>query len=238
MRSLSTLSVVLILVSACAGNRVPSEQIVIDGSSTSFPLSEAVAHKFMKERPNVPVTIAFSGTASGFMKFCLGQVDIAGASRPISDDEQKACDTNNVMFVELPVARDAITIVVNPRNTWASSITVAELRKLWEPGAEGQITRWNQLRKDWPDRPIPLFGPGAESGTFDYFTAAINGGSGASRKDYTASADDQVIVKGVESDEGALGYVGFGYYERSKGLLTALGVDDLDDSVGQGPVLP
>ncbi len=192
----------------------------------------------MKDHPASPVTIAFSGTGAGFVKFCRGQLDIADASRPITADEVKTCDANNVMFVELPVAHDAITVIVNAKNAWASSISVAELRALWEPKAEGRITKWSQIRKDWPDRDIRLFGPGLESGTFDYFTGAVNGGAGASRKDYTASADDTVIVKGVASDEGALGYVGYGYYDRAKASLKALAIDDLDDSVGQGAVPP
>src|SRR5262245_8778154 len=184
------------------------------------------------------VNVTFSGTTVGMVKFCRGLLDLAAASRPISLEEQKACEIAGVSFVELPVAHDAITIVVNAKNTWASAITVPELRTLWEPGAEKRITKWSQIRKDWPDREIKLFAPGTESGTFDYFTEIINGAIDASRSDYTSSGDDRVIVDGVASDEPSLGYVGYGYYERNKQRLKALAVDDLDDSVGRGPIEP
>jgi phosphate transport system substrate-binding protein len=143
------------------------------------------------------VSLAYSGTVTGFGKFCRGQLDIVNASRPISREEQKLCEEQGVSFVELPVAHDALTVIVNAKNTWASSITVEELRTLWEPSAEKRITRWSQIRKDWPDLEIALFAPGTESGTFEFFNQAINGGAQNSRKDYTASGDDRVIVKGV-----------------------------------------
>ncbi len=182
------------LLAACH-DRAPADPVVLDGSSTAFPLAEAVAHEFMKANKATPVNVAFSGTGTGFVKFCRGQLDIANASRPITVEEQQACESANVSFVELPVAHDAITIVVNAGNTWASSITVPELRTLWDVAAEAKITTWKQIRADWPDRKITLFGPGAESGTFDYFTDSINGRAGVSRKDYTTSADDEVIVE-------------------------------------------
>ena len=181
MRSLC-LVLAMTLLSACH-NRAPSDPIVLDGSSTAFPLAEAVAHEFMKANKGTAVTVTFSGTGTGFVKFCRGQLDIANASRPITVDEQKACEAANVSFVELPVAHDAITIIVNSANTWASTITVPELRTLWDAAAEKKIT-------------------------FDYFTDAINGRAGVSRKDYTSSGDDEVIVKGVADDALALGYVG------------------------------
>jgi phosphate transport system substrate-binding protein len=143
-----------------------------------------------------------------------------------------------VEFIELPVARDAITVIVNAKNTWAESMTVAELRALWAPEADTKVTKWSQVRKGWPEQNIALFGPGAESGTFDYFTAAINGGARASRRDYTASGDDSTIINGVAADQFALGYVGYGYYERAKNRLKSVAIDDLDDSIGQGPILP
>jgi phosphate transport system substrate-binding protein len=220
------------------GGTTSSEPVLIDGSSTVFPLSEAIAHDYQRRHSAAQVTVTYSGTDTGFRKFCQGGLDIVDASRPITADEQKSCLANKVDFVELPVARDAITVIVNALNSWAASMTVAELRTLWAPEAQGRILRWNQVRSDWPDRPIALFGPGPESGTFDYFTAAINGGARASRKDYVASGDDSVIVRGVAGDEYALGYVGYGYFDRAKDELKSVAIDDLDDSIGQGPIAP
>ena len=202
-------------VAAGCGGAAPSEPVLVDGSSTVFPLSEAIALDYLRRHSSAQVTVTFSGTDSGFDKFCRGGLDIVDASRPITAPEQDLCAANRVDFVELPVARDAITVIVNARNTWAASMTVAELRALWSPEAQGKITRWSQVRKGWPDHQIALFGPGPESGTFDYFTAAINGGARASRKDYVASGDDSIIVRGVATDEYALGYVGYGYFDRA-----------------------
>jgi len=216
----------------------PSDPVTLDGSSTVYPLADAVAREFTKANRRMPVTVTFSGTTVGMVKFCHGLLDIATASRPITVDEQKACETAGVSFVELPVGHDAITVIVNAKNTWASSITVPELRTLWEPQAEKRVTKWSDIRKDWPARDIKLFGPGKESGTFDYFTEVINGGVDASRSDYTPSGDDHVIVDGVAGDELALGYVGYGYFERNRQRLKAVAVDDLDDHVGQGPIEP
>jgi phosphate transport system substrate-binding protein len=226
-----------LLIAACH-DRAPSDPINVDGSSTAFPLAEAVAHEFIKANRGTTVNVAFSGTGTGLVKFCRGQLDIANASRPITVDEQKACESANVTFVELPVAYDAITIVVSAKNMWASTITVPELRTLWDAAADKKVTTWKQVRAEWPDREIKLFGPGTESGTFDYFTDAINGRAGVSRTDYTSSADDEVIVKGVAADEFALGYVGHGYFERHRQQLKALAVDDLDERVGRGPIEP
>jgi phosphate transport system substrate-binding protein len=225
------------LIAACHA-RAPIDPVVLDGSSTAFPLAEAVAHEFMKANKGTSINVAFSGTGTGFVKFCRGQLDIANASRPITVEEQKACESANVSFVELPVAHDAVTVIVNGKNTWASAITVPELKTLWDAAAENKVTTWKQVRAEWPDREIRLFGPGAESGTFDYFTDVINGRAGISRKDYTSSADDEVIVKGVADDELALGYVGHGYVERHRQQVKALAVDDLDDRVGRGPIEP
>ena len=222
-------------VAAGCGGAAPSEPVLVDGSSTVFPLSEAIALDYLRRHSSAQITVTFSGTDSGFDKFCRGGLDIVDASRPITAPEQDLCAANRVDFVELPVARDAITVIVNARNTWAASMTVAELRTLWSPEAQGKITRWSQVRKGWPDRQIALFGPGPESGTFDYFTAAINGGARASRKDYVASGDDSIIVRGVATDEYALGYVGYGYFDRARSELKSVAIDDLDDSVGQGP---
>src|SRR5262245_47657064 len=184
--------------------------IVIDGSSTLAPLTEAVVVEFQKTHRNVPIKLASVGTAEGFTHFCRGELDMLDASRPVSPAEQAACTAGNVTFIELPVAHDALTVMVNAGNTWASSITVSELRKLWEPAAEARVTRWNQVRSDWPDRPIKLFGPGPESGTFDYFTEVVTGTVDSSRRDYTASGDDKVNVAAVAADVEALGCAGSG----------------------------
>jgi phosphate transport system substrate-binding protein len=222
----------------CAAPPPPTDPIVIDGSSTLAPLTEAIVADFQKTHRHVPLKLASVGTAEGFAHFCRGELDILDASRPVSVSEQAACASANVTFIELPVAQDAVTVIVNARNTWASSMSVSELRRLWEPAAETKITRWNQIRSDWPDRPIKLFGPGAESGTFDFFTEAVTGTVDSSRKDYTASGNDLVIVDGVGGDVEALGYVGYGYFDRNRESLKALALDDEDDSVGRGPIEP
>jgi phosphate transport system substrate-binding protein len=237
MRALAPLLFIIAITVACH-DRAPGPPVTIDGSSTAFPLSDAVAHEFMKANRGTTITVTFSGTGTGFVRFCRGQLDIANASRPITVEEQKACESANITFVELPVAHDALTIIVNAKNSWASTITVPELRTLWDAPAEKRITRWNQVRADWPDREITLFGPGTESGTFDYFTDAINGRAGSSRTDYTSSGDDEVIVRGVASNELSLGYVGHSYFEKHRDQLKALAVDDLNDRIGRGPIEP
>jgi phosphate transport system substrate-binding protein len=212
--------------------------IRVDGSSTVFPITEAVAEEFQKANPGARVTVGISGTGGGFQKFCRDEIDISNASRPISTSEKDACEKAGVAFIELPVAYDGLAIVVHPKNTWATSVTVAELRKLWEPAAQGTIMRWNQIRPGWPDQEIHLFGPGVDSGTFDYFTEAIMGKVDQSRGDYTSSEDDNVIVQGVSRDEYALGYFGFAYFEENQDKLKLVGVDDGDDANGKGPILP
>jgi phosphate transport system substrate-binding protein len=184
------------------------------------------------------VTVGISGTGGGFQKFCRDEIDISDASRPISPGEAEACGKAGIEYIELPVAYDGLAIVVHPKNTWAPSITVTELKKLWEPAAQGKITKWNQVREGWPDHEIHLFGAGVDSGTFDYFTEAINGKVDDSRGDYTSSEDDNVIVQGVSGDEYALGYFGLAYFEENKGKLKLVAVDDGDDSNGKGPILP
>jgi phosphate transport system substrate-binding protein len=236
MRTSWIAAFVLTLSSGCS-KPAPTTPITVDGSSTVYPLTQEAAEFFEKSEAAV-VSLAYSGTVTGFGKFCRGQLDIVNASRPISREEQKLCEEQGVSFVELPVAHDALTVIVNAKNTWASSITVEELRTLWEPSAEKRITRWSQIRKDWPDLEIALFAPGTESGTFEFFNQAINGGAQNSRKDYTASGDDRVIVKGVGANEAALGYVGHGAYERDKNELKALALDDLNDRVGPGAIEP
>lgn len=212
--------------------------VVVDGSSTVFPITEAVAEEFQRANPNVRVTVGTSGTGGGFQKFCAGETAIVNASRPIEADEKELCQNSGINFVELPVAFDAITVVVNPENTWARELTTAELRKMWEPAAQGRITNWNQIRPDFPDAPLALFGPGTDSGTFDYFTEVINGEEGASRGDFTASEDDNVLVQGVAGNRNALGYFGLAYYEANRDRLERVAIDDGDDANGAGFVLP
>ena len=199
-------------------------QIVkMDGSSTVYPISEAVAEDFQKAKKNaVKVTVGISGTGGGFKKFCRGEIHIANASRPILKKEMEDCKAAGIQYIEVPVAYDAITVVVNPKNTFLKSITVGELKRIWEPSAQGKVTKWNQVNAAWPDAPIKLFGPGADSGTFDYFTEAVVGKSKSSRGDYTASEDDNVLVQGVSRDANALGYFGFAYYVENKDKLRAV----------------
>lgn len=214
---------------------VAADKIVkIDGSSTVFPITEAVAEDFQKAtRGAVRVTVGISGTGGGFKKFCRGEIDIADASRPILEKEMADCKAAGVQYVEMPVAFDALTVVINPKNTWANVVTVAELKKMWEPAAQGKVTRWNQVNSAWPDEPIKLYGAGADSGTFDYFTEAIVGKAKSSRGDFTASEDDNVLVQGVASDKNGLGFFGFAYYIENQKKLKAAAVDG-----GKGPVLP
>jgi len=210
-------------------------EIKIDGSSTVYPIAEAMAEEFGSQNAGVNVTVGISGTGGGFSKFCAGETDISNASRPIKQAEIDKCKAAGIKYVELPVAYDALTVVVNRRNTWLSSITVSELKKLWEPAAQGTITRWNQVRSSFPNQPITLYGPGTDSGTFDYFTEAINGKAGDSRTDFNSSEDDNVLVQGVSQDQYALGYFGFAYYEENRGRLNAVAVDG---EKGGGPVAP
>jgi len=220
------------------GGGLSSDVIRVDGSSTVYPVTEAVAEEFQREHPGTRVTVGISGTGGGFQKFCRGETDIADASRPIKPVEADACRATGIEYIELPVAYDGLAVVVHPNNTWATSMTVADLKKLWEPSAQGKVTRWNQIRPDWPDREIHLFGPGVDSGTFDYFTEAIVGVAQQSRGDYTSSEDDNVIVQGVSGDENALGFFGYAYYEENRDKLKLVAVDDEDDSNGPGAVLP
>jgi phosphate transport system substrate-binding protein len=221
-----------------AGGSGTEALIRIDGSSTVFPITEAVAEEFQRAHRDAKVTVGISGTGGGFQKFCRGEIDIADASRPVKDVEQRACAKGGVEFVELPIAYDGIAIVINPGNTWVKALTVADLKRIWEPSAQGAISRWSQVRAGWPDREIHLFGPGVDSGTFDYFTEVIVGKSGASRGDYTSSEDDNTLVQGVRSDELALGYFGFAYFEENTDKLKAIPVDDGNASNGDGPVAP
>jgi len=207
-----------------------SSQIAVQGSSTVLPISQAAAEGFNRQNPDVQITVSGGGTGDGFEAFCAGDSDIADASRPIEDDEVQNCQENGIDFVELPVALDALSVVVNPRNDFATNITLEQLRTLWEPGADGQVTTWNQVNPEWPEQQINLYGPGTESGTFDYFTQRVNGEEGESRTDYQASEDDNVLVQGVSGDPNALGYFGFSYFEQNQQRLKALTVDGVAPS--------
>lgn len=197
--------------------------VKIDGSSTVFPITEAVAEEFQKAKKGATrVTVGISGTGGGFRKFCRGETDVQNASRPITKAEIAECQKNGVTFLEMPVAFDALSVVVNPKNTWLKEITIDELKKIWEPSAQGKIMRWNQVNPAWPDRPMKLFGAGTDSGTFDYFTEAVTGKSKASRGDFTASEDDNVLVQGISRDVDALGFFGFAYYAENRDKLRSL----------------
>jgi phosphate transport system substrate-binding protein len=208
-----------------------SGTIRVDGSSTVAPLTEAAAELFQAENPDVRVTVGTSGTGGGFEKFCAGETDISDASRAIEEDEVKLCEKNNVAFEELQVANDGLTVVVNPGNDWASCLTVDELKKVWEP--KSQVNSWSQVNPDFPDTELELFGAGTDSGTFDYFTEAINGEEGASRTDYNATEDDNVTVQGVQGSEGAMGYFGLSYAEQNPDTVKPVEIDG-----GEGCVAP
>ena len=202
-----------------------SNVVLIDGSSTVFPISEAMAEEFMADNRGTQVTVGVSGTGGGFKKFCAGEIDVTGASRPIKQEEKDACAAAGIEYIEVPVATDALTVVINNKNTWAEEMTTEQLKMLWEPAAEGTITRWNQIDPSWPNETIDLFGPGTDSGTFDYFTDEIVGEEGASRADYTASEDDNILVLGVSRDPFALGYFGLAYYLENEDTLKAVAVN-------------
>ena len=234
-----------VLLTACGGGQTSSSGgaaapsvIQIDGSSTVFPISEAVAEEFQKANTGVRVTVGISGTGGGFQKFCRGETDISDASRPISASEIEACSKAGIEYIELPIAYDGLAVVVHPKNTWASTIAVAELKKLWAPEAQGKVMRWNQVRTGWPDREVHLFGAGVDSGTYDYFTEAIVGKQGASRGDFTSSEDDNVLVQGVSSDELALGFIPLAYVEQNKAAMKILPVEDGKKENGDGPIVP
>jgi phosphate transport system substrate-binding protein len=208
--------------------------VKIDGSSTVFPITEAVAEEFQKARKGaVNVTVGISGTGGGFKKFCRGETDLANASRPISKKEMEECAKSGVRYYEMPIAYDALTVMVNPQNAFIKSMTVAELKKIWEPAAQGKINSWKDVNPAWPDQKIKLYGAGSDSGTFDYFTEAIVGKAKSSRGDFTASEDDNVLVQGISGDKGALGYFGFAYYIENQKKLKAVAIDG-----GKGPVAP
>lgn len=203
-----------------------SGDILIDGSSTVFPIAEAMSEEFSIANPDVNVTVGVSGSGGGFKKFCAGETDISNASRPIKDKEVAACDEAGIEFIEVPIAFDGLTIVTNQANDWAQCLTVEQLNAIWSPDSEGKVANWTQVDASFPDQVLGLYGPGTDSGTFDYFTDEVNGEEGASRGDYTASEDDNVIVNGVTGDEGALGYFGYAYFEENSDALKAVEIQN------------
>lgn len=208
-------------------------EVKIDGSSTVYPITEAVAEEFRVDQPNVKVTVGVSGTGGGFKKFSRGETDINDASRPIKDQEATICTESNIKYVQLTIAFDGLAVLVNKENTWVDHFTVEELKKIWEPSAQGKITRWSQIREGWPDETFNLYGPGVASGTYDYFTEVIVGESGSSRGDYTASEDDNVLVQGIAGDKNSIGFFGLAYYEENQDKLKLVGVDN-----GTGAIEP
>jgi phosphate transport system substrate-binding protein len=229
-----SLAVVLI---AFACGRGSSDLVAVDGSSTVFPISEAVAEEFSREQ-KTRVTVGASGTGGGFRKFCSGEIAITGASRPIKPEEVEMCAKRSVAYIELPVAYDGLAVVVNPANTWVDQMTVADLAKLWAPDAQDEVETWNDIRAEWPAEEIHLFGAGVDSGTYDYFTQAIVGKEHSSRGDYTSSEDDNVLVHGIASDRLALGFFGFAYYRENATNLKLVPIDDGKPDNGSGPILP
>lgn len=206
-------------------------QVKVDGSSTVGPISMAVAEEFKKVMPGVEVSVGISGTGGGFKKSTAGEIDISDASRPITKEELDKAGSNGIEFIELPIAFDGLTLVVNPKNTWASSLTVDELKKIYLDGSA--VKTWKDIRPEWPDKPIKLYSPGTDSGTFDYFKEVVAGKKGAIRGDMSVSEDDNVLVRGVEGDEGALGFFGIAYYEANQAKLKAVAID-----AGKGAVAP
>jgi len=233
LKVLGMFAVLAALIGA-AGVAGAQSIIKIDGSSTVYPITRAVAEEFqIAKKGAVKVTVGITHTGGGFKKFCRGEIDIANASRPIQRNEMEDCKKAGVQYVELPVAFDALTVAVNPKNGWSNAMTVAELKKIWEPAAQGRITRWNQVNPAWPDEPFKLYGASADSGTFDYFTEAIVGKAKSSRGDFTASEDGNVLVQGVASDKNGLGFFGFTYYSENQEKVTAVAVD-----AGKGGISP
>jgi phosphate transport system substrate-binding protein len=211
--------------------------VAVDGSSTVFPVTEAVAEEFQKKNSKYKVTVGVSGTGGGFKKFCRAEIDISDASRPITKKEATDCKAAGVEYIELPVALDALAVLVNPKNTWAEEMTVAELKKIWVPEAQGKIMNWKQVRDGFPDRPLALFGAGVDSGTYDYFTAAITGKEHSSRGDFTASEDDNVLVQGISGDQNALGFFGLAYYVENKDKLKAVRIIEKEGKKAVAPSL-
>ena len=233
-----------LLFSACGGQNQPNAtagqgsdgggltgSVSVDGSSTVAPLTEAAASQYRDVESGVNVSVATSGTGGGFKKFCAGETDISDASRPIKDEEKADCQKNGIAYTEVVVANDGLSVVVNPENDWAKCLTTAQLEKMWSPQSEGKVTNWNQIDPSFPDQKLALYGAGTDSGTFDYFTEAINGEEGASRTDYSPSEDDNITVQGVKGDKGAVGYLGLSYVEENQDSVKLVEVDGGDGCV-------
>lgn len=229
MRAMSaragSIAFAVLLTAACGGEAGDGLQgeVVIDGSSTVFPVAEAVAEEFQIENPGVRVSVGISGTGGGFSRFCAGETDLSNASRPIREGEIEDCRAAGIEFTELSVAWDGLSIIANSANDFLECLTVEELGRIWGPGSE--VTTWRDVRPEWPAEEINLYGPGTDSGTFDYFTETVNGESGASRSDFQASEDDNILVQGVSGDRNSLGYFGYAYYQENAGQLKLIGVD-------------
>lgn len=241
------LGVYLVMAAACGGGSPASSPnpgahagntVTLDGSSTVFPISEAVAEEFQRANAGIRVTVGISGTGGGFQKFCRAETDISDASRPISQTERQSCAAAGIEYLELPIAYDGIAVVVHPKATWIDHITTAELKTMWAPEAQGTVKQWSAVRAGWPARELHLFGAGVDSGTYDYFTQAINGKEKASRGDFTSSEDDNVLVQGISNDELALGFMPYAYYVENKSALKLVPVDDGKADNGAGPILP
>lgn len=224
-----------VLIGLCAGVLFSQKIVHVDGSSTVFPITEAIAEEFQKVYKDIKVTVGISGTGGGFKKFLRNETDISDASRPIKEIEYELAKKSGIEFIELPIAYDGLTVVVNPSNNFCNELKVSELKKLWEPAAQDKMKMWNQVRESFPKKEIHLYGAGVDSGTYDYFTEVIVGKEGASRGDFIASEDDNVLVQGVSGDPLALGFFGYAYYEQNKDKLKAVAIDPED---GSGPVYP
>ena len=238
MRSILSLALSYALIAACSASAAVEGNVAIDGSSTVYPISEAVGEEFQKANPKTKVTIGISGTGGGFKRFCAGETDISDASRPIKPTEVEACKTGGIDYIELPIAYDGLAILANPKNDWAKCVTVAELKTLWAPEAQGKIMKWSQVRAGWPEKDVHLFGPGVDSGTYDYFTEAVVGKEHSSRGDFQSSEDDNVLVQGIANDQNALGFFGVAYYQENKAKLKLVGVDDEKPDNGAGCISP
>jgi phosphate transport system substrate-binding protein len=239
MKNLFLIGVVIALMSCGSKSTETSTklsgEIKIDGSSTVYPITEAVAEEYRIAQPDVKVSVGLSGTGGGFKKFGRGEIDINDASRLIKDSEAAICAEGNIKYVGLTVAFDGLAVLINKENTWVDFFTVEELKKIWSPDAQGKIMKWNQIRASWPAEDFHLYGPGVASGTYDYFTEAIVGKSGSSRGDYTASEDDNVLVQGIAGDKNSIGFFGLAYYEENKDKLKLVGIDN---GKGSGVILP
>jgi phosphate transport system substrate-binding protein len=225
--------VLALLTIGCGGGASESQSIRVDGSSTVFPISMAVAEEFRTDHPNVKVPVRASGTGGGMKQFSVGEIDICNASREMTDSEKATCEKSKVEYIALKVAFDGLAVVVNPANDWCDCLTVEQLKSIWRPESDSTVTKWSDVNPDWPDEELKLYGPGTDSGTFDYFTEVVCGESRASRADYTASENDNALVRGVEADKGALGYFGIAYYSENPDKLKLLAVDS-----GEGCITP